>query len=104
MIYTGEITDAIYLNVEDEPKISFIYGTIIYDLSNRFYEGDWIATSPLIKFKEVDGGFAAITQNSIYRIGSFESMNIPWDAVDNIRIGTPPYIAIKLLSGEWQTK
>jgi hypothetical protein len=104
MIYTGEITEAIYLSVEDEPKINFIYGTIVYDLSARFSEGDWIATSHLIKFKEVDGGFAAITQNSIYRIGSFDTMVIKWEAVDNIRLGTPPEIAVKLLNGEWPPK
>jgi hypothetical protein len=104
MIYTGEITEAIYLSVEDEPKINFIYGTIVYDLSARFSEGDWIATSHLIKFKEVDGGFAAITQNSIYRIGSFDTMVIKWEAVDNIRLGTPPEIAVKLLNCEWPPK
>jgi hypothetical protein len=104
MIYTGEITEAIYLSVEDEPKINFIYGTIVYDLSARFSEGDWIATSHLIKFKEVDGGFAAITENSIYRIGSFDTMVIKWEAVDNIRLGTPPEIAVKLLNGEWPPK
>jgi hypothetical protein len=104
MIYTGEITDAIYLSVEDEPKINFIYGTVVYDLFGRFREGDWIATSHLMKLKKVDNGFAAITQNSIYRIGSFDTMVIKWEAVDNIRLGTPPEIAVKLLNGEWPAK
>ena len=104
MIYTGEITDAIYVSVEDEPEINFIYGTIVYDLSNRFSKGNWIATSFLVSLKNDDSGFAAITQNSVYRIKDFETFSVPWDAVDKIRRGTPPEIAVKLLNGEWQHK
>lgn len=99
MIYIGEIKDAINLSIEEEPLIKFIYGTIVYDLSGRFDPGDWIATSQIIELAAVDNGFAGITQNSIYYIEEFERMVVPWAAVSNIRLGTPPVIAVKLLSG-----
>jgi hypothetical protein len=104
MIYTGAISDAFYISVESEPTIKFIYGTVIYDLSKRFNPGDWIATSYLTKFREVDNGFAAITQNSIYYIDNYQTIDIPFGAVDNIRLGTPPDVALKLLRGEWPNK
>jgi hypothetical protein len=98
MVYTGEIKNAYLLNVVDEPKIQFIYGFIVYDLAKRLKENDWIATSYLVQFKNVEDGFAAITQNSTYFVrGKVIEMNIIWDAVDNIRSGTNPDFAMQLL-------
>ena len=100
MIYTGEIKGAYLLNIIDEPKTQFVFGFIVYDLAKRFRKGDWIATSNLIQFKPVENGFAATTQNSNYLVrGNIDRRDIVWDVVDNIRMGTNPDIAMKLLVG-----
>jgi hypothetical protein len=36
VIYAGSIKDAVLLTTTDAPVIQFIYGTIVYDLSERF--------------------------------------------------------------------
>jgi hypothetical protein len=106
MIYTGSIKDAVLLTVTDAPVIQFIYGTIVYDLSERFSPGDWIATSNLVKFNEVSKGeYVAVTQSSIYLIdGCYQELDIVWDAVTNIRTGTKPAVAVKLLEKVYGTK
>jgi hypothetical protein len=62
------------------------------------------ASLTLQVLKEVDNSFAAITQNSINRVEDYESIKIPWDVADNIRLGTPPKTAVKLLNSEWPPK
>jgi hypothetical protein len=104
MIYTGAINNATLLSIEDETTVQFIYGKIVYDLSNQFNPDDWASTSPLIALKDVDNGFAALTQNSVFFIDSLRYMSIPWQAVTNIRLGTHPDIALQLLKGEDLTK
>lgn len=97
MLYVGEIEKAYLLNVVDEPRIQFVFGFIVYDLANRFDKGDWIATSNLIQFKEVENGFAATTQNCTYLLrGQIEEREIVWEAVENIRTGTNPDFAMQL--------
>ncbi|MDU0353756.1 hypothetical protein RS130_07315 [Paraglaciecola aquimarina] len=104
MIFTGEITDAIYISVENEPKVNFVYGTIVSDGTERLAIVPWISTSPIIKLQKIDGGFAAMTQNSVYFLKSYESVSVTWDEIDIIRIGTPPKLALKLFRAQWPRK
>jgi hypothetical protein len=99
MIYGGAIKDAYLLTITDLDDAMFVYGTIVYDTSGRFKAGDWIATSNLYEIREVKDGFAAITQNCIYFIEGYNSLDIPWQAVENIRTGTNPVLALKLIEG-----
>jgi hypothetical protein len=99
MIYTGAIKDAYLLKITDLPgDVTFIYGTIVYDRTERFKKNDWIATSNLLELRKVSNGYAAITQNTFYFIESvIDELDIPWDAVTNIRMGTHPKLALKLI-------
>lgn len=99
MIFTGEIKDAFLLKTDSPPVVEFIYGTIVYDRSGNFKPDDWISTSYLVELRELDDGFAAITQNSVYRIDSYVERQIPWVAEANIRTGTDPDVAMRLVNG-----
>ena len=99
MIYGGAIKDAYLLTITDLDGAMFVYGTIIYDTSGRFQTGDWIATSNLYEIRKVDEGFAVITQNSIYFVNDYSKLDITWQSVENIRSGTNPAIALKLVDG-----
>jgi hypothetical protein len=101
MIYTGAIKDAYLLTVKDLTcDVLFIYGTIVCDRTERFQKGNWIATSSLIDFWKVENGYAAITQNTLYFIESLvDEIDVPLEAVQNIRLGTHPTLALKLIDG-----
>jgi hypothetical protein len=98
--YTGSIEEAILVMIIESPNIRFIFGKVINDRRGRFRPGFWIATSNLIELSKVDNGFAAVTQNSIYLIEDFEEKVVPWEAIGDIRMGTHPDVAVRLLEGD----
>jgi hypothetical protein len=53
MIYAGAIKDAYLLKITDlSGDVKFIYGTIVYDRTERFNKSDWIATNNLLKLRK----------------------------------------------------
>jgi hypothetical protein len=99
---TGEIENAFLCKVVDEPCITFVFGTVVYDRSRRFGNGDWIATSPLRKFEVIDVGLKIYTRNSAYVVQEpIRERKIVWAAVDNIRLGTNPDIAMTLVNSSF---
>jgi hypothetical protein len=100
---TGEIENAFLCKVADEPCITFVYGTVVSDRTARFKSGDWIATSPLRKYEVIDGGVRIYTRNSSYFVQApIRERKIVWAAVDNIRMGTNPDLAMKLVNGSFK--
>lgn len=51
------------------------------------------------------GEYGAVTQSSIYLIeGCYQELDTVWDAVANVRAGTKPAVALKLLEKVHGTK
>jgi hypothetical protein len=98
-IYTGQLRDVSLCKIENT-DIEFLFGYIVEHVSPRFNKDDWFASSYLVKIEKINDFLVAETANSIYRIPAFTLMTVPLEALDNIRMGTPPeqaYVFFKAL-------
>ena len=98
--YTGQLRDVSVCKIENT-EIEFLFGYVVEHVSSRFHKDDWFASSYLVKIEKVDDYFVAETANSIYRIPTYTAMTVPLRALDNIRMGTPPEQALRILQGSF---
>jgi hypothetical protein len=94
--HTGVLRNVTLCKIENT-DIEFLFGYVVKHVSPKFNKDDWFATSYLVKIDKVDDYFMAETANSIYHISDYQSLNIPIEALDNIRTGTPPEKALQIL-------
>jgi hypothetical protein len=93
---TGSLRKAELCWIEGS-DIHFLFGYVIEHSSPRYEKGDWFATSYIVNIEAFEDHYLFTTANSLYLVESFEMIEIPLIAVNNIRMGTPPKMALRLL-------
>lgn len=96
---TGSLSNAELCWIKDS-DVRFLFGYVIEHSSPRYEKGDWFATSYIVNIEAFEDHYLFTTANSLY-VESFEMIEIPLAAVDNIRMGTPPKKALRLLKSNY---
>ena len=95
---TGVLRNVELCQIEDT-ETQFLFGYVVEHTNSRYSVDDWFATSFIVDIIPVGDYYLVKTANSTYRVPGYETINIPLQAITNIRMGTPPKTAINILNG-----
>jgi len=98
--YSGTLRDVIICQIE-KIDIEFLFGYVVEHTNAQYICDDWFASSYIQHIKNVDDCFVVTTANSTYQIPNYRTLVIPMAALDNIRMGTPPEKALRILNGSF---
>jgi len=70
--------------------------THAYDV---YEAGDWFVTSLIKSISELNDGYIIETLNSHYLVDTPKVIDIPEEAIGNIRAGTGPQVAVEIYKG-----
>jgi hypothetical protein len=96
---TGELTDVRICRVDCDDSYQFAFGYVVSHTSGRYDPGNWFVTSLIKSIDSTVEGLVVETLNSRYLVDAVPIIDIPSAAIANVRMGTPPQVAIDICQG-----
>ncbi|MFT6216827.1 MAG: hypothetical protein ACJAS3_003245 [Roseivirga sp.] len=93
--FTGELENVRACYIENS-DIVFLFGYVVEHQSDEYSQGDWFASSFIINVQATTDYYIFYTNNSVYRVRDYCAVIVSDCAIDDIRSGVPPEIAVKI--------
>ena len=94
LVFTGELEKVRVCHIQNS-DIVFLFGYVVEHQSEQYEKGDWFSSSFIVNVTVTDDYYIFQTNNSLYKVKDYFPVIVSDESIDNIRLGTPPEIAVK---------